>query len=37
MSAYVADEPGLAAKIAVKAPGYLGMDRDIEKIIIEYK
>jgi hypothetical protein len=36
MSAYVADEPELAAKIATKTPGYLGIDRDIEKIIIEY-
>lgn len=36
MSAYVADEPELAAKIAAKTPGYLGIDRDIEKIIIEY-
>lgn len=36
MSVYVADEPELATKIAAKTPGYLGIDRDIERIIIEY-
>lgn len=36
MAAYVADEPELAAKIAAKTPGYLGIDRDIESIIVEY-
>lgn len=36
MSAYVADEPDLSAKISAKTPGYLGIDRDIENIIIEY-
>jgi len=36
MSAYVADEPELAEKILNKQEGYLGIDRDIENIVIEY-
>lgn len=36
MSAYVADDTELAEKILNKTEGYLGITRDIEKIIREY-
>lgn len=36
MSDYVADEPEIATKILNKTPGYLGIEKDIERIVIEY-
>jgi hypothetical protein len=36
MSEYVGDDPELAKKISDKTEGYLGIPRDIERIILEY-
>ena len=36
MSAYVADDAVLADKIRNKTEGYVGLDRDIVRILLEY-